>query len=84
MKKDKKYWKKRALRAEYKIYDLEVEIERLGVQTSIDEILKDVFIPTEGIPFQKRDASDKRIIKRHATVRHPDYNVKSKEDNEEE
>ena len=83
MKKNKKYWKKRALKAEYKVYDLEIEIERLGVQTSIDEILKGVFIPTEGIPFQKRDESDKRIIKQHATIRHPDYDVKVKENNEE-
>jgi hypothetical protein len=82
MKKDKKYWKKRALKAEYKIYDLEVEIEKLGVQTSIDEILKDVFIPTEDIPFQKRDESDKRIVKQHATVRHPDYDVKAKNNEE--
>ena len=84
MKKNKKYWKKRALKAEYKVYDLEIEIERLGVQTSIDEILKGVFIPTEGIPFQKRDESDKRIIKQHATIRHPDYDVNTKESNEKE
>jgi hypothetical protein len=78
MKKDKKYWKKRALKSESEVYDLKIKIERITNPIPISkklEFLKNVFLPTESIPLPDRGDKESDFFKRTLERYNPNYDL---------